>query len=89
MVAPHSDRKSLCQPIMALRVVNELVERAAEEREAAIMGIKGPAKFESNNMITKLICSKEYLIFGKKQARYLDGSSKVRQQGNSWFGLPG
>ena len=48
-----------------------MVERAAEEREAAIMGIKGPAKLESNNMITKLICSKEYLIFGKKTSKIL------------------
>ena len=47
---------------MALRVKKELVERAAQDREAAIMGLKGAAKFESNNLITTLKCRKNHLI---------------------------
>ena len=48
---------------MALRFEEELVERAAQDREAAIMGLKGAAEFESNNLITILKCRKNHLIF--------------------------
>ena len=36
--------------------LRQLVERAAQDREAAIMGLKGAAEFESNNLITILKC---------------------------------
>ena len=61
--------------------LRQLVERAAQDREAAIEGLEGAAKFGSSNMIDILgKCTKDHSIFEDNKKRIWTEAVKTSPQ---------